>query len=166
MTTASRTAVALRDGRPVTITPAGAADAAEIARLLDAVADPRRDTFAAATDRSPGGPARGAIVARDDHAAIAGAAGWVALDERVAECVGAVDPGATEQGLGTLLLRRCAEQAGAAGLRVLRVHLHPGARATAAMLRDSGLHTSWDLDHPVAIVDVVIDAGRPGWATP
>lgn len=166
MATTRQPAVALRDGRLVTISPVGAADAADLARLLDAVGEPRNEAFARAAQQSPGAPPHGALVARDERSLIAGAAGWVALDERVAECVGAVEPGCTEQGLGTLLLRRCAADAEAAGLGVLRVRLHPGAHATAAMLRDSGMPTSWDLDHPVAVVELAIGAARSGWATP
>ena len=37
---------------------------------------------------------------------------------------------------------------------------------TAAMLRDCGLRTHWDLDHPVASVDLILGSQRPGWVTP
>jgi hypothetical protein len=34
------------------------------------------------------------------------------------------------------------------------------------MLRDCGLRTHWDLDHPVVHVELLLGTERPGWVTP
>jgi len=34
------------------------------------------------------------------------------------------------------------------------------------MLRDCGLPSQWDLEHPVARVELLLGQRRPGWATP
>jgi GNAT superfamily N-acetyltransferase len=70
------------------------------------------------------------------------------------------------KGLGTMLLRNAAREAGANGVQTLSVELPTGAHGLAAMLRDCGLVSFWDLDHPVARVQLVVGAMRPGWATP
>jgi hypothetical protein len=65
-----------------------------------------------------------------------------------------------------MLLRNAAREAGANGVQTLSVELPTGAHGLAAMLRDCGLVSFWDLDHPVARVQLVVGAMRPGWATP
>ena len=83
------------------------------------------------------------------------------------EFAGAVDPRFAELGLGTLLLRRSARATRSTpASRALRVELHPGSAATAAMLRDCGLRTHWDLDYPVVHVELLLGTQRPGWVTP
>lgn len=104
-------------------------------------------------------------MARTSAGELAGYAAWIADGER-GEFAGAVDPRFSALGLGTLLLRRGAGDALSAGLRALRVELHAGSEATAAMLRDSGLRTHWNLDHPVVHVDILLGTERPGWVTP
>jgi GNAT superfamily N-acetyltransferase len=159
--------VTLRDGCVVTLGAPTGADEADVARLLATVADPREKFFArAAAQRATPGPAQGALVARTSSGELAGYAAWIADDDGRGELAGAVDPRFAELGLGTLLLRRGADDALDAGLRALRVELHPGSHATAAMLRDCGLRTHWDLDHPVAHVELLLGTERPGWVTP
>ena len=159
-------AVTLRDGRVVTLAPPTAADEENVARLLEALEDPRATFFARAAAAESSGVTQGALVARTPTGDCAGFAAWIARDEHHGEFAGGVDPSFAELGLGTLLLRRIARDAHSAGLQTLRVELHPGSQAIAAMLRDSGLHTHWDLDHPVASVDLILGSQRPGWVTP
>ena len=78
----------------------------------------------------------------------------------------AVDAALNGLGLGTLLLRNAAREAGVHGRKTLSVELAAGEHALAAMLRDCGLVSSWDLDHPVGRVELTLAAQRPGWATP
>lgn len=151
----------LRDGRLVALAAAGEADAAEIPRLLEVAGDPRGGAFA-----RPG--AGSAIVARTvGDRGLVGYAAWQAGGGGVdAAFFCAVDPDLRGLGLGTLLVRRAAADAADSGLRALHVALDPRARALAAMLRDCGLRSHWDLEHPVARVEVLLGAPRPGWATP
>jgi GNAT superfamily N-acetyltransferase len=158
--------VTLRDGRVVTLAIPTEADNPNVARLLDALEDPRAAFFERAAAAPGSGEAHGAIVARTPAGEIAGFAAWIAKDPASGEFAGGVDPTFAELGLGTLLVRRSAADARDAGLRTLRVELHPGSHAIAAMLRDCGLRTHWDLDHPVAHVDLVLGSERPGWVTP
>ena len=156
---------ALRDGRLVAVRAPGTGDGAEIPRLLAAAGDPRSEGFAQAHQR---GAAASALVARAlDGGELLGYAAWIAAanGER-GDFFCAVDPAATGLGLGTLLLRTAASAADERGLRRLRVELHPQARALAALLRDCGLRSHWDLEHPVAAVDLLLGQRRPGWATP
>ena len=164
---AEHAAVTLRDGRSVTLAPLSAEDEADVARLLGSVADPRAAFFArAAAERGRDG-ARGAIVARSSAGELAGYAAWIAEPGvPCGEFAGVVDPAFAELGLGTLLLRGAGRGALDAGLSTLRVELHPRSTALAAMLRDCGLHTHWDLDYPVVHVDVLLGTRRPGWSTP
>ncbi|HVC84993.1 MAG TPA: GNAT family N-acetyltransferase [Solirubrobacteraceae bacterium] len=163
----SHAAVTLRDGRSVTLAPLSAPDEADVVRLLDTLADPRAAFFTrAAAERGHAG-ARGELVARTLDGELAGYAAWIAEDGgRAGECAGVVDPRFTTLGLGTLLLRRGARDALDAGLSTLSVELHPGSRALAAMLRDCGLHTQWDLEYPVVHVNLSLGTRRPGWQTP
>lgn len=150
-------ACTLRDGRVVTI---AVGDPTEVRRLLHGQGDPRAEPLDIAAQ---GG---GALVARSADGELAGSAAWSARDGLRGECVGAVAPAFCGLGLGTQLLRRCAEAALASGVTVLRVQVRPGAGDAAAMLRDCGLATHWDLGHPVVQVDVLPGTTRPGWATP
>jgi len=164
---AGHAAVNLRDGRSVTLAPSSAEDEADVSRLLEAVADPRTAFFARAAARCGRAGAHGAIVARMAGGELAGYAAWVGEDDgRSGEFAGAVDPQFAKLGLGTLLLRRGTRDALDAGLGTLRVELHPGSAAVAAMLRDCGLHTHWDLDYPVARVNLLLGTRHPGWYTP
>jgi hypothetical protein len=163
----SHATVTLRDGGSVTLAPLSAPDEADVAQLLDSVADPRAAFYArAAAERGHAG-ARGELVARTPDGELAGYVAWIAEDGgRAGECAGAVDPGFGTLGLGTVLLRRGARDALDAGLSMLRVELHPGSATLAAMLRDCGLHTQWDLDYPVVRVNLLLGTRRPGWQTP
>ena len=164
---AEHAAVTLRDGRAVTLAPLSVEDAADVARLLDSVADPRAAFFDRVAARRGHEGARGAIVARSAGGELAGYAAWIAEDgEHSGEFAGVVDPRFAELGLGTVLLRRSTRDALDAGLSTLRVELHPGSAALAAMLRDCGLHTHWDLDYPVVHVNLLLGTRRPGWSTP
>jgi GNAT superfamily N-acetyltransferase len=158
--------VALRDGRPIRLSAPSAADEEDIATLLEITNDPRGELFARAAAARGGGDGA-ALIARADHGGVlVGYAAWIAGSSGLGEFVGAVDPAFAGLGLGTLLLRAAAIDALAAGRGTLRVELSAGARALAAMLRDCGLCSYWDLEHPVARVDLVLDSTRPGWATP
>ncbi|HXR13524.1 MAG TPA: GNAT family N-acetyltransferase [Solirubrobacteraceae bacterium] len=159
-------AKALRDGRLVAVSAAAAGDGAEIPRLLAAVDDPRSDAFAHAHE--PGAAAATLVARALEGGALLGYAALVAAagGEAHGDFFCAVDPAATGLGLGTLLLRTAASAADERGLRTLRVALHPQARALAAMLRDCGLRSHWDLEHPVAHVELLLGQRRPGWATP
>jgi GNAT superfamily N-acetyltransferase len=156
---------ALRDGRLVAVSAPASGDSAEIPRLLAAARDPRSEAFAQAHQR---GDAAAALVARAlQGGELLGYAAWVAAasgERGTFFC--AVDPATTGLGLGTLLLRTAASAAEGRGLRTLRVELHPQARALGAMLRDCGLRSHWDLEHPLAQVDLLLGQRRPGWATP
>jgi GNAT superfamily N-acetyltransferase len=164
---AEHAALTLRDGCVVTLAAPTSADEADVARLLATLADPREQFFArAAAQRATAGPPHGALIARTSSGELAGYAAWIADDDGRGELAGGVDPRFAELGLGTLLLRRSAGDALDAGLRALRVELHPGSHETAAMLRDCGLRTHWDLDHPVAHVELLLGTERPGWVTP
>jgi len=164
---AEHAAVALRDGRSVTLAPLSAEDAADVARLLGSVADPRATFFARAVAERGHDAARGAIVARTSAGELAGYAAWIAEPGvPCGEFAGVVDPAFAELGLGTLLLRRAGRGALDAGLSTLRVELHPRSAALAAMLRDCGLQTHWDLDYPVVHVNLLLGTRRPGWSTP
>ena len=164
---AEHAAVTLRDGRSVTLARLGVQDEADVARLLDSVADARAAFFSRAAARSGHEGARGAIVARTSGGELVGYAAWIAeLGGLCGEFAGVVDPGFAELGLGTLLLRRASRGALDAGLSTLRVELHPRSAALAAMLRDCGLHTHWDLDYPVVHVNLLLGTRRPGWSTP
>ena len=154
----------LRDGRLVALADVGEADAAEIPRLLEVAADPRGEAFARAHER-PGAGAAIAARALDDGALV-GYAAWLADSGADAAFFCAVDPALGGLGLGTLLVRRAAAKASDSGVRALHVALDPRARALAAMLRDCGLRSRWDLEHPVARVEVLLGAPRPGWTTP
>jgi GNAT superfamily N-acetyltransferase len=162
------TALPLRDGRTVTLSAPAAADSGAVAALLEAVADPRGELFGRVAAALAAGEPGGALVARETSAAPLAAYGAWLVEEPGArgELVCAVAPPFTGQGLGTLLLRTLERDARAAGLLTLRVELHPDARALAAMLRDCGLHSFWDLEHPVAHVELVLGSRRPGWVTP
>jgi GNAT superfamily N-acetyltransferase len=156
-------AVTLRDGRSVTLSAAAAADSAEIAWLLETAADPRSGLRPGAAV----GKGANALIARSVATAeLVGYAVWTGDENAHAELLCVVDAAFTGIGLGTLLLRRAAAGALAAGVRILRVELHPQARGLAAMLRDCGLRSNWDLEHPVARVDLLLGTTRPGWATP
>jgi GNAT superfamily N-acetyltransferase len=158
--------VTLRDGRVVTLTVPNDVDRADVARLLEALHDPRGTFFARVGEQGAADPPHGALVARTSAGELAGYAAWIADGGERGEFAGAVDPRFSALGLGTLLLRRGAGDALSAGLRALRVELHAGSEATAAMLRDSGLRTHWDLDHPVVHVEILLGTERPGWVTP
>lgn len=151
--------IALRDGRLVTLAAAQAGDAGEIPLLLAAAGDPRGEAFARAGEADT-------LVARAlESGALVGYAAWIgAVDHADFFC--AVEPTLQGLGLGTLLLRAAASAAAGGGMRVLRVALHPQARALAAMLRDCGLRSHWDLEHPLARVDILLGPPRRGWATP
>jgi len=156
---------ALRDGRLVAVSAPVSGDGAGIPRLLAAARDQRSAAFAQAHQR---GDAASALVARAlDGGELLGYAAWVAAasGER-GDFFCAVDPAATGLGLGTLLLRSAASAAEERGLRTLSVELHPQARALAAMLRDCGLRSDWDLEYPIAQVELALGQRRPGWATP
>ena len=107
------------------------------------------------------------LAPRSSRDELLGYAAWVAATsgER-GDFFCAVDPAATGLGLGTLLLRTAAAAAEERGLRTLRVELRPQARSLAAMLRDCGLRSHWDLEHPIAQVELLLGQRRPGWATP
>lgn len=157
----------LRDGRRVVVRRAGEADAVEIPVLLSAAGNPRGAAFARAHERDEGAFA---LVARtfDDGELVAYAA-WIAASaagEGHADFFCAVEPALHGLGLGTLLVRAAADAAHERGLRALRVALTAQERALAAVLRDCGLRSRWDLDTPVARVDVLLGEPRPGWATP
>jgi len=151
--------IALRDGRLVTLAAAQAGDAGEIPLLLAAAGDPRGEAFARAGEADT-------LVARAlESGVLVGYAAWIgAVDHADFFC--AVEPTLQGLGLGTLLLRAAASAAAGGGMRVLRVALHPQARALAAMLRDCGLRSHWDLEHPLARVDILLGPPRRGWATP
>jgi GNAT superfamily N-acetyltransferase len=151
---------ALRDGRVVTIAARSPADDMAVHRLLDALGDTCVELFDVAAR------AGGALVARCADGELAAAVAWTAADGLHGECVGVVDPAFCGLGLGTQLLRRCSGAALSSGVTVLRVQVNPGADDVAAMLRDCGLHTHWDLGHPAVQVDVLPGTQRPGWATP
>jgi GNAT superfamily N-acetyltransferase len=150
----------LRDGRVVTIAVCSPAAAMAVHRLLDASGDSRVELFDVAA-RAGGG-----LIARGGEGEPAAAVAWTTADGLHGECVGVVDAAFCGLGLGTRLLRRCADAALSSGVTALRVQVMPGADDVAAMLRDCGLHTHWDLGHPEVQVDVLTGTQRPGWATP
>jgi hypothetical protein len=153
----------LRDGRAVTVSAAAAAERGEIAQLLETAADPRPGLRAGAAV----GAGANALIARSVATAeLVGYTVWTGGEDGRAELLCVVDAAFTGVGLGTLLLRRAAAGALGAGVRILRVELRPQARGLAAMLRDCGLNSHWDLEHPVAHVDLLLGTARPGWATP
>jgi GNAT superfamily N-acetyltransferase len=163
--------IVLRDERVVLIAPLVPADQAEVAGLVAEAADPRTSFYARLGEQRADGaqePARrGEFVARAaETAALVGYAAYLAGADGSGELAGVVDPRFAGVGLGTLLLRRAAYDARRAGLKALRVELHPGSDATAAMLRDAGLTSHWDLDFPVTHVDLALGSSRPGWSTP
>jgi GNAT superfamily N-acetyltransferase len=155
----------LRGGRLVAVRRPLPGEHTEITRLLDAAKDPRREAFARAPEAAIDPPE---LVARYlDGGELIGYAAWLpAAGGARADLFCAVDPAATGVGVGTLLLRSAASAAAAGGVSTLRVALHPPAHALAAMLRDCGLSSHWDLDYPVAHVELLLDRRRPGWATP
>jgi GNAT superfamily N-acetyltransferase len=156
-------AAILRDGRPVTVSASAAADAADVAGLLALVDDPR----AALRPDAPMPAGSAALIARSvSGEEIVGYAVWSSGENDRTELLCAVAEAFTGVGLGTLLLRRAAASAYDAGVRVLRVELHPQARGLAAVLRDCGFRSYWDLEHPVAHVDLLLATTRPGWVTP
>ena len=164
---AEHAAVTLRDGRSVTLAPSNAEDEPDVTRWLELVADRRTAFFARAAARCGHEGAHGAIVARMPGGELAGYAAWVGEDDgRSGEFAGAVDPRFAELGLGTVLLRRGTRDALDAGLSTLCVELHPGSAAVAALLRDCGLHTHWDLDYPIVRVNLLLGTRHPGWNTP
>lgn len=164
---AGKVTVALRDGRKVTVGLIAASDVAEVERLVNAAGDPRAAFFAQVTEQRDGTMTGAEYVARaSDGGRIVGYAAYLVQDGSAGELAGAVDPEYWDVGLGTLLLRRAAQDASAAGLTTLRVELHPGTESTAAMLRDAGLASSWDLDYPVTQVQLALGTSRPGWKTP
>jgi GNAT superfamily N-acetyltransferase len=127
------------------------------------------DDFAALETLRRGGPRQRNLT--DGHLTLAHAAageepvGYAAwFDDCAFFC--AVEDAFSGLGLGTLLLRNAAREAAAEGLKTLSVELVAGEHALAAMLRDCGLVSSWDLDHPVCRVELTLGARRPGWATP
>jgi GNAT superfamily N-acetyltransferase len=141
----------LRDGRSVALRAAVPDDAAAIAKLRRA--DPRERDLTGA---------HGTVALIGDATAPAGYAAWFEGGEFVCS----VEEALQGLGLGTGLLRNAAEQAGEHGLAALSVELPEGAHALAAMLRDCGLVSFWDLDHPVGRVELRIGTLRPGWVTP
>jgi GNAT superfamily N-acetyltransferase len=141
----------LRDGRAVELRAAAPADAAALETLRRS--DPRRRDLT-------GGHLTIAQVA--GGAQPAGYGAW--FDDGDFVC--AVEEALSGLGLGTLLLRNAAREAAARGRKTLSVELPAAEHALAAMLRDCGLVSSWDLDHPVARVELSLEAERPGWATP
>jgi GNAT superfamily N-acetyltransferase len=163
--------IVLRDERVVLIAPLVPADQAEVARLVADAADPRASFYARLFEqRADGahGPVRpGEFVARAAQTgALVGYAAYLGGEDGSGEMAGVVDPRFAGVGLGTLLLRRAADDARRAGLKALRVELHPGSDATAEMLRDAGLTSRWDLDFPVTHVDLALGSSRSGWSTP
>jgi GNAT superfamily N-acetyltransferase len=107
------------------------------------------------------------VAARDSSdGRLVGYAVWRGGEDDAGEFAGLVEPDYRDVGLGSLLLRRVSADARSAGLSTLRVDLHDGSQETAAMLRDCGLATHWDLDYPIAHVDLVLGQERPGWRTP
>jgi GNAT superfamily N-acetyltransferase len=163
--------IVLRDRRVVLIAPLVPADQVEVTRLLAEAADPRASFYARLVeqraDRAQEPARRGEFVARAaETGALVGYAAYLGGEDGSGELAGVVDPRFAGVGLGTLLLRRAAADARRAGLKALRIELHPGSDATAAMLRDTGLTSHWDLDFPVAHVDLALGSSRPGWSTP
>ena len=138
----------LRDGRTVELAPARDGELAALEELR--AGDPRRRELEAAR----------VTIARSD-----GPVGFAAWFED-GEFVCGVEESFAGIGLGTLLVRHSAAEAAAAGLAKLRIALPPGAHALASMLRDCGLVSTWDLEHPVATVELTLARQRPGWATP
>jgi GNAT superfamily N-acetyltransferase len=164
-------AVALRDGRVVLLAVLDSGDAADVARLVDQTGDPRATFYAQAIERRADAaqpPAStGEFVARAaEGGQLVGYAAYLAGKGASGELAGVVEPHFAGLGLGTLLLRRAAENARRAGLKTLRVELPPGSDATAEMLRDAGLTSRWDLAYPVARVELALGTSRPGWSTP
>jgi GNAT superfamily N-acetyltransferase len=161
-------AVVLRDGRVATVRPLVGEDEAGVAALLAAHAGARSAFYARAKEhRTTAGAAPRAFVAHvhgDD--ALAGYVTYVADQRGGGELAGEVDDRFVGVGLGTRLLRVAAEHARLAGLETLRIDLHPGSDATAAMLRDVGLSRRWRIAYPVTEVELSLGATRPGWSTP
>lgn len=141
----------LRDGRAVDLRAATPEDAAALEALRHS--DPRRRDLTV-------GHLAIALVTGDEQPA--GYAAW--FDDGDFVC--AVEEALSGLGLGTLLLRNAAREAAERGRKTLSVELPVGEHALAAMLRDCGLVSTWDLDHPVARVELSLGASRPGWATP
>lgn len=149
----------------------GPDDAADVARLVDQAEDPRGTFYARAAERRAGtaqpSTPGGEFVARTaPDGQLVGYTAYLAGEDDSAELAGVVEPHFSGVGLGTLLLRRAADHARAAGLGTLRVELHPGSDATAEMLRDAGLTSRWDLAYPVTRVELALGTSRPGWSTP
>ncbi|MGA2471365.1 MAG: GNAT family N-acetyltransferase [Solirubrobacteraceae bacterium] len=163
--------VTLRDGRAVIVRELTPGDEAEVARLVGASADARL-SFYERSAQQRGAEASGetpsaafvALISADQR--IVGYATYLAVDEQDGELAGVVDPAFAGIGLGTLLVRRAAEHARLTGLETLHVDLHPGSEDTAAMIRDSGFPSHWDLAYPVARVELLLGRTRPGWSTP
>jgi GNAT superfamily N-acetyltransferase len=141
----------LRDGREAQLRAATPDDAAALEALRRGNSRQREDT---------GGHVTVAQVA--GRAQPVGYGEW--FDDGA--FTGAVEEAQSGLGLGTLLLRKAAREAADAGLKTLTVELVAGEHALAAMLRDCGLASSWDLDHPTARVELTLGRRRPGWATP
>jgi GNAT superfamily N-acetyltransferase len=146
-------------------------DATDVERLVDQVGDPRVMFYTQATERRANATqplaASGEFVARAaEGGQLVGYTAYLAGEHASGELAGVVEPRFAGVGLGTLLLRRAADAARLAGLKTLRVELPPGSDATAAMLRDAGLTSRWDLAYPVARVELTLGTSRPGWSTP
>ena len=156
--------VTLRDGRSVSVAPQRASDREETARLIATSGDARAVLAELASARS------GVFVARaaSDDKPIVACVLWRAANEPQAggELAGYVTPDYRGAGLGTLLVRRAAEDAVAHGLRELTVELYPGGEATAEMLRDLGLSARWLIAYPDSRVTLELGRPRPGWSTP
>ena len=146
----------LRDGRVVELRAATPKDSAAL--------EPLRQSDLRQSDLRPRDLAGAHVtVARLAGATEpAGYAAWFAAGDFVC----AVEAELSGQGLGTMLLRHAAHEASEGGVEKLSVELPAGAHGLAAMLRDCGLVSFWDLDHPISHVELAVNAVRPGWATP
>jgi ribosomal protein S18 acetylase RimI-like enzyme len=164
-------AIVLRDGRIATVRPLAPADAADVAALLTANGAARSGFYASAKARrvleaQTGGTACEFVARVSGEDVVAGYAAYVADDSGGGELAGEVASQFAGVGLGTRLLRVAADNARLAGLETLRVDLHPGSDATAAMLRDVGLSSRWKIAYPVTQVELALGSTRPGWSTP
>jgi GNAT superfamily N-acetyltransferase len=163
--------IVLRDGRVATVALLQAADEPAVEALLTAGGGARAAFYARVRDQrslqSGASVAGGEFVAHvGAQAEVAGYAAYLPDQNGEGECAGEVDPRFAGVGLGTRLLLTAAEHAQSSGVKVLRVELHPGSEATAAMLRDAGIVSRWTIAYPVTRVALALGTTRPGWATP
>lgn len=137
--------VRLRDGSPVTIRPAHAADEPALRTLLAGLSPEARrlrffsgavDVAGAAHLAGATGAGRHGLVAHDDTGMLVAHAMYVKLDERRAEVAVEVSDHLHGRGLGTILIEHLAEEAERQGITRLVADVLPENRPMLDVFRD------------------------------